>query len=310
MQAYLGNWHKVSGFVPSSHSEPYPFISPSSANLTGKSVLITGSSKGIGRAIALSFARAGCSKIAIAARSSLLLSRTAEDIAAAAAEAGHPPPQTLEITADVATESGAAHAASRFVDAFGEAGGLDILVNNAGRAESFGSMTELSVDDYWATWEVNVRGPYLVTRQMLGLLLKLDSGMRTVINVSSAGAHTLTPDIWGYQMSKFALCRFTEFLAQDYVNAGRGRGPGPGLVAISVHPGGVVTDMTADLPEDWQPMLRDKPELAADTIVWLVKERRDWLSGRFVSATWDMQELEGRKSDIVNRDLLKFRLTV
>lgn len=53
----------------------------------------------------------------------------------------------------------------------------------------------------------------------------------------------------------------------------------------------------------------DEPELAADTIVWLSKERREWLAGRYVSVNWDMQELEKFKKEIVEKDGLKMRLS-
>jgi shikimate 5-dehydrogenase len=71
------SWFKARDFV-SNHADTYPYISPLSQNLSGKSVLITGASKGIGRATAISFARAGCSKIALAARSPL--SEVAADV--------------------------------------------------------------------------------------------------------------------------------------------------------------------------------------------------------------------------------------
>jgi FlaA1/EpsC-like NDP-sugar epimerase len=61
-------WLQVRDFV-TNHHDTYPFIDPTKANLSGKSVLITGASKGIGKATAISFAKAGCPKIAIAARS-------------------------------------------------------------------------------------------------------------------------------------------------------------------------------------------------------------------------------------------------
>src|SRR3569833_1178667 len=77
------NWPQVAKFV-NTHNDTYPSISPEKANLSGKSVLITGASKGIGKATACRFAAAGCSRIAIAARSSL--SEVEEAIQSAAGE--------------------------------------------------------------------------------------------------------------------------------------------------------------------------------------------------------------------------------
>jgi NAD(P)-dependent dehydrogenase (short-subunit alcohol dehydrogenase family) len=120
--------------------------------------------------------------------------------------------------------------------------------------------------------------------------------------VSSAGANILLDGVAGYHTSKFALCRFAEYLAVDY----RDRG----LVVISTHPGSVLTDITAVAPPEARQFLKDSPFLGGETLVWLAKEQRPWLSGRFVSCNWDMAELEGKKEDIVKRDLLKFRLTI
>lgn len=55
-------------------------------------------------------------------------------------------------------------------------------------------------------------------------------------------------------------------------------------------------------------MLIDSPELGGAMCVWLTKERRDWLSGRFLDARWDVDELEAKRDEIVSKDLLKFRM--
>ena len=83
-----------------------------------------------------------------------------------------------------------------------------------------------------------------------------------------------------------------------------------GLIAISLHPGAVKTELAMNMPPERQDILTDTPELAADTLVWLSTHRRDWLSGRFASASWDMEELEQKKQDIVQRNLFKFRVLV
>ncbi|KAI8954786.1 NAD(P)-binding protein [Xylaria longipes] len=292
----LTNWPAVKDFVPTAHSDTYQFIATSAVNLSGKSVFITGASKGIGKSIALSFAQAGCSRIAVAARSGV--DEVKQQILSAAQTAGRPEPLVLAIALDVTSSEGVAAAATAVSDAFG--GALDILINNAGRTSAFVPLTETDVDDWWATWELNIRGTYLCTRAFLPLLLK--SSIRTIINTTSAGAHMLIQNLLGYQTSKMALCRFTEFLAKEYEDQG--------LVAVSINPGDVLTDIVSSVPKEHLYLFKDKPELAGDTLVWLAKERREWLSGRFVSVTWDMQELEQKREEIVSKDLLKMRLTV
>lgn len=83
-----------------------------------------------------------------------------------------------------------------------------------------------------------------------------------------------------------------------------------GILALVIHPGGVLTDMGLRLPAEIQINLVDTPELCGDAVVWLTKERREWLAGRYVSVTWDVEELEVMKEGIVSGDKLKVRLVV
>lgn len=83
-----------------------------------------------------------------------------------------------------------------------------------------------------------------------------------------------------------------------------------GLIAFSLDPGAVPTDMGLSLPETYRKLFVDTPELAADTLVWLTKDRNEWLSGRLVVVTWDVDELEAKKEEIVKGDKLKVRLVV
>jgi NAD(P)-dependent dehydrogenase (short-subunit alcohol dehydrogenase family) len=157
-------------------------------------------------------------------------------------------------------------------------------------------------DEWWRTWQVNTFGAYLIVRATIPLLLKKDDGLKTILNVSSVGAHILMPGGSAYQSGKLALIRFTEFINAEYGEQG--------LLSIAVHPGGVPTELAKGMPEAAHHVLIDQPALAADTFVWLTAERRDWLASRYVSCTWDMEELGGMKDKIVKKDLLKVRLDV
>jgi NAD(P)-dependent dehydrogenase (short-subunit alcohol dehydrogenase family) len=289
------NWPAVAGYV-SARKDTYPFIDPAKADLTGKSVLITGASKGIGKATAISFATAGCSKILLAARSDLADVETA--VKDAAKKANRPQPLVHTLKVDVASEDSVRVAAEAAADLLG--GSLDVLINNAGYLEEWKPMAESNPSEWWWTWEVNIKGTYLAAHYFLPMLLK--SQTKTIINVSSGGAHVLFPGASGYQTTKFALCRLTEFMDKEYYQQG--------LVAISLHPGGVKTDLALNMPPDRLDVLTDTAELAADTIVWLSRERRDWLSGRFATVGWDMEQLEQKKQDILQRNLFKFRVVV
>ena len=109
------------------HNDTYPAISPLSTNLSGHSIFICGASRGIGKAIALSYARAGASQIAIGARSSL--SAVTKEVEAAARESKRASPKVLPLSLDVTSKESVGTAAEEIKKEFGK---LDILINNAG----------------------------------------------------------------------------------------------------------------------------------------------------------------------------------
>ncbi|ORY66137.1 short chain dehydrogenase reductase [Pseudomassariella vexata] len=290
------SWPTVRAFTPSSHSDTYNFISLAHTDLTGKSVLITGASRGIGKGIALSFARAGASRIAIVARSGLQVAKA--EVIAAAKAAGRAEPQVLCFALDVTSEAAVTSDAKTVAAEFD--GSLDVLINNAGVSEGMTPFVETEPKKFLETWEVNRKAVYLITHPLLPLILK--SSTRTILNVSSSAAHHVFPMLNAYQVTKFALVRFTEILKFELQDQG--------LVAISVHPGDVLTDLTAKAADKFPGLFVDTTELAGDTMVWLVREKRDWLGGRFISVTWDMEELERKKVEVVKGNLLKFRMTL
>jgi NAD(P)-dependent dehydrogenase (short-subunit alcohol dehydrogenase family) len=178
---------------------------------------------------------------------------------------------------------------------------LDILINNAGYLSEFKKIADSDVDEYWKNYEVNIKGTYLPTKAFLPLLLSSPAGQKTIINLSSRGAHVLTPGGSGYQLTKFAILRFTEYLMVEYGEQG--------LLAFNIHPGGIATDVSSRLPEHVvKTTLIDTPEMASDGICWLTQERREWLAGRYMSCNWDMEELMGREREIVEGDKLKMRM--
>jgi len=277
-----------------SHHDTYPATSPNNFNLSGKSVLVTGASRGIGKTTAIRYAMAGCSKIAIAARSPLV--QAEKEIKAAAASAGHPEPIVLSLNLDVTSGESVQAAVDAVSKAFN--GSLDILIANAGNSHEWVPMGETDPESWWETIEVNVRGPYLCTCRFLPLVLQ--SELKTILVVSSIGALVSTPGGSGYCVSKSAACRLVEFIDQEY--------HAQGVIAIALHPGGVATDLGLQLPEHMHVFLCDTPELAGDNMVWLANERREWLAGRMIFSNWDVTELQAKKEEIVEKDLLKFKL--
>lgn len=178
---------------------------------------------------------------------------------------------------------------------------LDILVNNAGVLEPNAVVHESDSSDWWRTFEINLKGVYLTSRALIPLLLE-GQGDRTIVNLTSRGGILVMDGMSACNTSKLAVCRLTEFLAQEYRDAK--------LVTMAVHPGGVVSDMSLSLPENLPGAITDTAELVADSIVYLTREPQHWLTGRYVSVQWDLTELEAKKDDVVARDLLKNKLMV
>jgi len=269
--------------------------------------------------------------IAIGGRSNL--SETSEAIKKAASSAGRPEPKVLELRLDVTSRESVDGAAAQIRKEFGR---IDIVVNNAGLFMGRGLVADTDPEAWWDTMTVNLKGPYLVMRALLPLMLETGAdGLKTFVTVASVGALLRTPSASAYQTSKMAALRLTEFLNSEYSDKG--------VIAFSIHPGNILTDMTADpgaplpdylVPGEFYPHLLcktpfgyekkmaklltiyrfavfvDTVELAGDSIVYLTAKRREWLGGRYVNLTWDLPELMGKEEEIVKNDKLKVQLVL
>ena len=209
-------------FVSTQHHDTYTAIAPTKADLSGKTVVVGGASRGIGRAIALSYARAGATRIAVTARSDL--SSLRNEMIKLALEAGRKEPKVLILSVDVTDRAAVEKAAGEIKAAFGT---VDVLINNAGAMEAFSLMGNSDPDDWWKTWEVNVKGVYLMTKFCLPMLL--ESELKTVVVVSSIGANITSPGMSAYQSTKSAVLRLNDYLMAEYGDKE--------LIAYGIHPG-------------------------------------------------------------------------
>ena len=229
--------HTGYGFVglENLHQDIYPAISvvqTSSLKQPGKVVLITGASRGIGRAVALQYAHAGVASIIIVARSLSKLDEVATEIGQIDKEI-----RVHKFTLD-AIDSDAVHKCAEEVKQ--KEGRLDVLINNAGTSNPWVPITDTEPDDWWRCLEVNLKGPYLFLHAFLPLMVQTaekEKVVTDVINMSSIGAHTLGAGISAYGISKVALCRLSEFVQAEYGDKG--------VNVVSLHPGGVATELTA-----------------------------------------------------------------
>lgn len=194
-------------------------------SLKGKVALVTGASRGIGKAIAQAYADAGASV--------LLSSRKLPDLEAAAAEIGG----DVDVTVANAGDPVQAEAAvDRCIERFG---GIDILVNNAATNPYFGPTIDIDLPRHDKTWEVNLRGPLVWTQLAWRRSLRERGG--SVINIASVGGLSVEPTLGIYNATKAALLHLTRTLAAELA---------PDVRVNAIAPGLVKTDMARAL---WEP---------------------------------------------------------
>ena len=168
------------------------------SDLSGKVALVTGGTKGIGRAVAEHLLEAGAS-VAICAR-------TGDEVWAVAAELGD---RALAIVCDVADPAACARMVDRAVTHFGR---LDILVNNAGLG-IFKPLGEMSVDEWQLQIDVNLGGVFYCSTAALPHLVASGDGF--IVNVASLASRHAFPGGTGYNASKFGLLGLTEAMMLD-----------------------------------------------------------------------------------------------
>jgi len=175
-------------------------------SVANRTVLITGGGRGIGRAIALAFAREGA-RVAVAARTAPEVEEVAEACRSANAQA-------LALQLDVTDRTSCENAVARCEAEWGR---VDVLINNAGMANSE-KFTDID-DALWSrTLAVNLTGPFYMTRAALPGMLKRGDG--SVIAVSSIAAKRGAPYIAPYCASKHGLLGMMRSLAAEYPRSG------------------------------------------------------------------------------------------
>jgi len=234
-----------------------------------RTALVTGASRGIGRAIAVGLAAAGLD-VALLARDADRLAGVADEIAALGGDAG----RAVVVTADVTDARAVAAAVAAAEEALG---GVDLLVNSAGRVDAEVPLWEADPDEWWAIVETNVRGPFLLARAVVPGMLARGGGRVVDLN-SGAGSHD-RPGMSAYNASKTALLR----LGANLHLSGFARG----LRTFEVAPGVVQTDMTASMAlhagrTEWTPV-----EQTVDMVLAIARGELDAFSGAFVRVTHD-----------------------
>ncbi|MBF8962394.1 3-ketoacyl-ACP reductase [Pontibacter sp. FD36] len=222
-------------------------------SLKGKSALITGAGKGMGRAIAIALAQEGVNVG--------LLARTTSQLEEVAAEVTKLGVKASVATADV-TDINSVNEAVKAIGT--ELGPIDILINNAGTAK-FGKFLELDPADWENIIRVNLMGVYYVTRAVLPEMIERQTG--DIINISSTAGQRGAPVTSAYSASKFAVIGLSESLMQEVRKHN--------IRVSTLTPSTVATELAIELKlTDGNPERVMQPEDFAELIVAQLKLNR------------------------------------
>ncbi|MFZ4516753.1 MAG: SDR family oxidoreductase [Microthrixaceae bacterium] len=234
--------------------------------LDGKVALVTGASRGIGRAIAAAYAAAGAS---------VMLSSRKED-ALLEARAGMEPTGDAELDVFAANAGDPEAAAACVAATIGRFGRLDVLVNNAATNPYMGRMIDIDLPRLDKTYDVNLRGAFVWAQEAWRQWMGEHGG--NVINISSIGGLSVETSIGHYNVTKAALLHLTRSLAKELA---------PGVRVNAICPGLVKTDMARALWERNEdavarlvPLGRlGEPSDIADAAVFLASDASSWITG-------------------------------
>ena len=213
--------------------------------ITGKTALITGAGRGIGRATAIAFAKEGINLG--------LLGRTIENLEAVASELQTYGVKVSIAAADVSNMESVNSAVEKIR---GELGPIEILVNNAGISK-FGKFLEVDPEDWAKIIQVNVMGVYYVTRAVLPDMIEKNAG--DIINISSTAGQKGAPVTSAYSASKAAVIALSESLMLEVRKQN--------IRVVTLTPSTIATDMAIELNlTDGNPEKVMQPEDIADSV--------------------------------------------
>jgi len=243
-------------------------------SLTGKKALVTGASRGIGRAVALKLAREGADVI-VTATSLERAKKTADEISLLGRKA-------IPFKVDVGVTS---EVEALFQVVSAEFGSLDILVNNAGITRD-GLLMRMKDEEWDAVIDINLKGTFACTREAIKMMAKAKSGR--IVNISSVVGEMGNAGQANYCASKAGLIGFTKAVAREYAKRN--------ITVNAVAPGFIETDMTGVLSESVRDELLKQipvnrfgtPEDIANAVFFLVSDLGSYVTGQVLSVNGGM----------------------
>ena len=235
-------------------------------SLDGKVALVTGASRGIGRAIAESYAAAGAA---------VMLSSRKEDALRAVAE-GLPDGKVEVFAANAGDPDAAAACVAATIERLG---GLDILVNNAATNPYYGPAVDIDLPRWDKTFQVNLRGLHVWTQEAWRQAMQEHGG--SIVNISSVGGFSVEAGIGVYNTTKAALIHLTKTMASELA---------PDVRVNAIAPGLVKTDMARALWEADEAAIARRtplarlgvPEDIANAALFLASDLAAWITGHIL----------------------------